>query len=127
MQHAAAAMINAAGIDGGETTRELRKLFIRNRDVLSDALRRAGLDVYRSDSTYFLMADHSQVSKRLGLSGEKSADRVFCEFLVRDIGVAAIPPSVFYERKQFATPLARFAFCKKPETIDEAAKRLSKL
>ncbi|MFO0857420.1 MAG: aminotransferase class I/II-fold pyridoxal phosphate-dependent enzyme [Phycisphaerales bacterium] len=127
MQHAAAAMINAAGIDGGETTRDLRKLFIRNRDVLSGALRRAGLDVYRSDSTYFLMADHSTVTKRLGLTGEKSADRLFCEFLTREIGVAAIPPSVFYEHKQFATPLVRFAFCKKSETIDEAVKRLAKL
>ncbi len=131
LQHAAAAMINAAGIDGGETTRELRRLFSRNRDVLSDALRRAGLEVYRSDSTYFLMTDHSKVSKRLGLNGNipgnKSADRVFCEFLVREIGVAAIPPSVFYEHKEFGSPLVRFAFCKKSETIDEAAKRLAQL
>lgn len=131
LQHAAAAMINAAGVDGGDTTRDLRKLFIRNRDVLSDALRKAGLDVFRSDSTYFLMADHSKVSQKIGLStqapGAKSADRQFCEFLVREIGVAAIPPSVFYEHKQHGASLVRFAFCKKSETIDEAAKRLEKL
>jgi len=43
------------------------------------------------------------------------------------VGVASIPPSVFYHNKQHGHPLVRFAFCKKAETMDEAARRLASL
>jgi N-succinyldiaminopimelate aminotransferase len=119
LQHAAAEAIT----NPGEHTRELRELFARNRDVLGDALRAAGLRVHRSDSTYFLMADHTPVSSRLGLQG----DRAFCEHLVREVGVASIPPSVFYSEPSRGASMARFAFCKKAATIDEACRRLAKL
>ncbi|HYF13722.1 MAG TPA: aminotransferase class I/II-fold pyridoxal phosphate-dependent enzyme [Phycisphaerales bacterium] len=108
---------------GGEYVAGLRSLFIRNRDALAAALKAAGLRVHRSDSTYFLMADHTPVSSRLGLAD----DHAFCEHLTREIGVAAIPPSVFYSRKELGRPLVRFAFCKRADTIDEACRRLSKL
>jgi aspartate/methionine/tyrosine aminotransferase len=46
--------------------------------------------------------------------------------LVREAGVAAIPISSFLHNAK-PDRLVRFAFCKKPETLDEAARRLSKL
>ncbi len=121
-QHGAVAALNAPGT----YARDLCTLFSRNRDALAAALRSAGLTVHRSDSTYFLMADHAAVSKRLGLDASRG-DRAFCEHLTKEVGVAAIPPSVFYEHKDVGRTLTRFAFCKRAETIDEACRRLEKL
>jgi N-succinyldiaminopimelate aminotransferase len=39
-------------------------------------------------------------------------------------GLVAIPTSIFYDDKQAARTLVRFAFCKRPEVIAEAARRL---
>ena len=39
----------------------------------------------------------------------------------------AIPPSAFYENTRYGKTYARFAFCKKEETLAEAERRLSKL
>ncbi|MDQ2970800.1 MAG: aminotransferase, partial [Acidobacteriota bacterium] len=42
-------------------------------------------------------------------------------------GVAAIPPSVFYDHKKHGRSYARFAFCKKDETLETAVARLERL
>ncbi len=123
LQHAAAAMIEHDTAHPGEHRRALCDLFIRNRDLLSRTLGAVGLDVYRSDGTYFLMADHTAVSGRLGLAD----DRAFCQYLTAQIGVAAIPPSVFYLTPGMGRNLVRFAFCKKAETMLAACERLAKL
>jgi aspartate/methionine/tyrosine aminotransferase len=107
----------------GQHRRALCDLFMSNRDLLSRTLRDVGLDVYRSDGTYFLMADHTALSKRLNLAD----DRAFCHHLTANIGVAAIPPSVFYLTPGMGTNLVRFAFCKKAETMHAACERLAKL
>lgn len=116
LQHGAAAILE----HGEEFVRTTVASFRQNRDTLAAALADIGFRVYRSDGTYFLMADHTPVSG-------KQDDRAFCERLTREIGVAAIPPSVFYERAEFGRPLVRFAYCKKASTIAEAIKRLRKL
>ncbi|MBI1190248.1 MAG: aminotransferase class I/II-fold pyridoxal phosphate-dependent enzyme [Tepidisphaera sp.] len=112
MQHGAAAVLDA----GDAYCETLRRLFASNRDILSATLTRCGLTVYPSDSTYFLMADHSA----LGIG----TDRAFCEHLTKVVGVAAIPPSVFYLTPGLGTNLVRFAFCKREETMREACRRL---
>jgi aspartate/methionine/tyrosine aminotransferase len=58
-----------------------------------------------------------------------SRDWGFCRFLTLEIGVAAIPPSAFYEEKDrgLAANMARFAFCKEDATLHEAAARLQGL
>ncbi len=119
MQHGAAAIINT----GEETIRQTRAMFMANRDKLAAALAEIGFRVFRSDGTYFLMVDHTPVSRGLGLVD----DQQFCRWLVEHAKVAAIPPSVFYNTPSNGQHLARFAFCKKPETIDEAIWRLRKL
>jgi aspartate/methionine/tyrosine aminotransferase len=119
MQHGAAAALAAPG----SYAAGLRALYADNRDRLAAALTRAGLTPHRSDSTYFLMADHSALARRVGVEG----DMAMCEHLARTVGVAAIPPSVFYERKHLGATMLRFAFCKKRETIDLAIERLGAL
>jgi aspartate/methionine/tyrosine aminotransferase len=116
MQHGAVAVLDRASA----LAKPLVELFARNRDVLSAALSRAGLTPLRSDSTYFVMADHSAVSAQHNLPD----DEAFCQWLTREVGVASIPPSVFYKDKALGRNLVRFAFCKKAETIDAACERL---
>ncbi len=93
----------------------------RKRDFLLEALGRAGLKAYAPEGTYFAMAD---------LEGTGFDDDVeFCRFLTREIGVAAIPPSGFYgaDHRAHGRRLARFAFCKREDTLRAAAERLGTL
>lgn len=118
LQHGAAAILEAPGDSVARTV----ELFIRNRDILSACLKRAGFTVFDSPGTYFVMADHSAVSARLGVPG--GDDRAFCKALIERCKVAAIPPSVFYQNTAEGTRFVRFAYCKKAEAIDEAVRRL---
>jgi aspartate/methionine/tyrosine aminotransferase len=51
----------------------------------------------------------------------------FASYLVKEIGVACVPGSSFYKHPKDGSQQVRFAFCKRPETLDEAALRLEKL
>jgi methionine aminotransferase len=50
----------------------------------------------------------------------------FCQWLTREIGVAAIPLSAFYG-DGFDQRVVRFCFAKKDDTLREALKRLARL
>ena len=87
------------------------------RDLLRHGIERLGFKPLPCEGTYFLTADIS------GLTNEP--DRVFCERIVREAGVALIPLSVFF-KDGTPTNLVRFAFCKKREVIEESIARLAK-
>lgn len=117
MQHAAAALLQ----HGRPAIAELVLLLKSNREFLASVLREIGLKVFAPSGTYFIMADHTGVH----LSGSGAGDdRAFCRWLTEKVGVAAIPPSVFYEREELGRGLVRFAFVKKRSTMEEAAARL---
>ena len=82
------------------------------RDHLCAGLEAAGLEVLRPAGTYFANVD----CKRDGTE--------FCRELVERAGVVAIPTRVFYDDAEAGRSLVRFAFCKRAEVIDEAARRL---
>jgi N-succinyldiaminopimelate aminotransferase len=106
---------------------QLRDSFRAKRDALCDALEVIGFEVSRPQGGYFVMADFRSLDLgRLGLPADAS-DAQFCKALVEKIGVAAIPPSFFYEHKREGSSMARFAFCKKDETIAEGVRRLGAL
>lgn len=115
LQHAAAAALT----QGEPYVRDLVRSFRESRDYLARALTDLGFIVHPSDGTYFIIADHSHL-------GFKD-DLEFCTYLTRDIGVAVIPPGAFYNRPELARSLARFAYCKKRETMEKAVERLQKL
>ena len=92
-------------------TKELQK----NRDLLAQGLSRLGFEVLASEGTYFLTAGIS------GLTNEP--DRAFCEKLVREAGVAAIPLSAFFTTGK-PDRFVRFAFCKRRAVIEDALSRL---
>jgi N-succinyldiaminopimelate aminotransferase len=86
------------------------------RDHLVAALRACGFGVAAPQGTYFVLAD----IRPLGWDD----DVAFCRHLVEKVGVAAIPPTAFYENKQEGRFLVRFAFCKRRETLDAGVLRL---
>ena len=54
-------------------------------------------------------------------------DVEFAGHLIREIGIACVPGSSFYKHPTDGAQQVRFAFCKKPETLDEAGRRLERL
>ena len=94
------------------------------RDLLAAALTDAGFGVMRTQGTYFLTAD----IRPLGLPGPEGVDgEALCRALPHRIGVVAIPSQVFYDHRAAGAPYVRFAFCKRPEVLAEAAARLKTL
>ena len=103
------------------------------RDLLASSLRSASLNPIIPEGGFFIMADtsaHSVPEKyfsELGPTGDAvTRDWAFARYLTTDWGVTPIPPSAFYtkDRAALATNLARFAFCKTDESLQEADKRL---
>lgn len=93
----------------------------RKRDILSEGLKAAGLDVFTPQGTYFVNVDTAP----LGISDSVDLARR----LPGLVGVAAIPVPVFChpEGAERTRSLLRFAFCKKTEVLEEAASRLATL
>ena len=87
------------------------------RDILCAGLQVAGLEVHPPAATYFVIADISPL-------GEKDG-RDFCLNLPERAGVVAVPASAFYDDPTTSRPLVRFAFCKRREVLEEAARRLA--
>ncbi len=108
-QHAAAVALNECE----DFLDELRDQLHANRDLLAGGLEAAGYTPLNSAGTYFVNAD---------VGGDALA---FCRKLPHEYGIVAIPTSAFYDDKQAASTLVRFAFCKRPAVISEAASRLS--
>ncbi|MEU8609246.1 pyridoxal phosphate-dependent aminotransferase [Actinoplanes sp. NPDC048791] len=89
------------------------------RDRLVAGLTDAGFGVLPSEGTYFVTADITP------LGGTDGVD--FCRSLPERCGVVAVPTQVFYDHQEQGRRLIRFAFCKREDVIDEAAKRLRTL
>jgi methionine aminotransferase len=68
---------------------------------------------------YFQVVDYSALDGR--------DDLAFCEWLVKEGGVAAIPISAFYESPPADQRLIRFCFAKSDATLEQAAERLRAL
>jgi len=89
------------------------------RDVLLEILERHHFTCYKPLGAYYVMTDISVFG---------FADDVeFARYLVKDIGVAAVPGSSFYKSAGVGRSKLRFCFCKRPETLAEADRRLEKL
>lgn len=97
----------------------LRDSMRARRDQLADGLDAAGFEVYRPAGTYFVTADVRPLGFDDGMA--------LCRRLPELCGVVAVPNVVFYDNEHEGRHLVRFAFCKRPEVLDEAVERLAKL
>ena len=109
LQHGAAAALRLPATVLAGLRDELRAA----RDRLCEGLAAAGLHPIVPAATYFVNAD---------VATDATA---FCRELPERAGIVAIPTSAFYDDKAAAPTLVRFAFCKRPEVIAEAAGRLA--
>ncbi len=102
----------------------LAGFYQQKRDLLINALQGSRFNILPSKGTYFLLLDYSAIST-LG-------DREFCQWLTKEIGVAAIPLSPFYRSEHRATYLEnnkviRLCFAKNDDTLLKAAELLCQL
>ncbi|HEV2176336.1 MAG TPA: aminotransferase class I/II-fold pyridoxal phosphate-dependent enzyme [Terriglobia bacterium] len=148
----AAAPLQEAGVTAlglpEEYYQKLRDDYTRRRDRMLAALDRAGFRAFKPRGAYYIMTDIS------GFGFPNDVE--FTKYLIREIGVAVVPGSSFYNnsvvgpgagpgpssssfprkresltrRQESPNPgsqQVRFCFCKTDQTLDEAARRLEKL
>jgi methionine aminotransferase len=97
---------------------QLPAFYQAKRDLFRQGLEGSRLKLLPSTGSYFQCVDISAVSDL------SEAD--FCQWLTREIGVAAIPLSAFYGNG-FDQHVVRFCFAKQDETLRAALTRLRKL
>lgn len=95
---------------------DMRAGYQRSRDRLADGLAKLGYAVLPTAATYFLSID-------LTASGIEADDVTFCDELIEEAGVAAIPVSAFYVEAQ-VTNVVRLCFAKHDTTLDAALEQL---
>ncbi|MCR3758784.1 pyridoxal phosphate-dependent aminotransferase [Clostridium felsineum] len=102
---------------GDEYYDKLNEIYTRKKSIFIEGIREIGLKYFEPQGAYYVLVDIAEF-------GEKD-DYKFCEWLAKEIGVAAVPGSSFFKEK--VSNYIRFHFAKKDETLIEAVKRLEKL
>lgn len=95
---------------------EFAEMYDRKRRLLFEGLIDAGFKCQLPEGAYYIFTDISD----FGMT-----DVDFARYLVKEIGVAAVPGSSFYH--EGGKNKLRFTFSKRDETIAEACRRLEKL
>ncbi|MBZ8141290.1 methionine aminotransferase [Rubrivivax gelatinosus] len=96
----------------------LAAFYQRKRDLFRAGLAASRLRLLPCEGSYFQSVDYSAVSDL--------PEAEFCQWLTREIGVAAIPMSAFYDGG-FEQHFARLCFAKRDETLQQALDRLARL
>ncbi len=97
---------------------DLPAFYQARRDRFRALLAPSKLKLLPVRGAYFQLVDYSTISQKDDLN--------FCEWLVHEAGVAAIPVSAFYETPPNAR-LIRLCFAKGDDTLNAAAERLCRL
>ena len=98
---------------------ELAAAYERRRDLLLDILERHHFTCYKPLGAYYIMTDIAGFGFR--------DDAEFARYLVKDVGVAAVPGGSFYRNPAAGRTKLRFCFCKRDETLTEADRRMANL
>ena len=101
---------------------QLSDFYAAKRDRFRAGLAKTRFRLLPSQGTYFQCVDIST----LAVPERDLPEADFCQWLTREIGVAAIPLSAFYG-DGFDQKVVRFCFAKKDDTLDEAIRRLARL
>jgi len=89
------------------------------RALMMDVLLATGFEASAPRGAYYVMADIGHLPF--------GSDTEFARHMVDNVGVAVVPGSSFYSRPEFGRRVVRFAFCKRLETLRDAAERLRAL
>ncbi|MBR1391381.1 MAG: aminotransferase class I/II-fold pyridoxal phosphate-dependent enzyme [Lachnospiraceae bacterium] len=101
----------------------LRQLYTDKRNYFLAGLDRIGLKHNVPQGSYFVMVDIQEFLDRPEFAG--MSDLQFCEWMIREIGVAAVPGSSFF--REPINNLIRLHFAREKATLDEALRRLERL
>jgi aspartate/methionine/tyrosine aminotransferase len=112
LQEAVAAALSL----GTEYYRRLSTEYRARRDVLVRSLEAAGFAPNTPAGAYYVLCD----IRPFGFDD----DTAFARWLVGEVGVAGVPGSSFFSRKELGRHLIRFTFCKTEDMLDEAGRRL---
>lgn len=96
----------------------LSQFYQNKRDVFLNAMAHTKFKFAPSKGTFFQLMDYSDITDE--------PDTIFAERLVKEIGVAAIPVSVFNVDNE-DNKVLRFCFAKRDETLVEAAEILTRI
>ena len=98
-----------------------KAMYETKRQLMMSALDSGGLKYCAPQGTYFMLADYSQVFNGTPME--------FTHYLVKEVGVACIPPESFYsqEHRNIGHGYVRFAFCKSDDILQQVKDRLAKL
>lgn len=108
---------------GPEYYQWLKELYTKKRDVLCDGLAQQGWKFTRPQGSYFVLLD---ISDFLALDRFKGwTDLEFCEWMIREVGVAAVPGSSFF--REPVNHLIRLHFARSEDVLREAVRRMGKL
>lgn len=102
---------------------DLLRIYTEKRAYFLKGLDEIGLKHNVPQGTYFVLIDIQEFLDLPQFQGW--TDMEFCEWMIRNIGVAAVPGSSFF--KEEVNNLIRLHFARKKETIDEALRRLAKM
>lgn len=102
---------------------ELRQLYTEKREHFLAGLDRIGLEHNVPQGTYFVMLNIQKFLELPQFAGY--TDLEFCEWMIREIGVAAVPGSSFF--REDVNHLIRLHFARGKETLDKALCRLEQL
>ena len=88
----------------------------KRRDLLVPALESAGFAPRQPEGAYYVLCDITP----FGFDD----DTEFAHWLVREVGVAGVPGSSFFSRRELGRHLIRFTFCKTEDVLTAAGERL---
>lgn len=102
---------------------KLLQIYTEKRNYFLEGLDKIGLKHNVPQGTYFVLIDISDFLELPQFRGY--SDLQFCQWMIKNIGVAAVPGSSFF--KEDVNHLIRLHFAREKETLDEALCRLGKM
>lgn len=108
---------------GPEYYEELQRIYTEKKNFFVKGLDEIGLKHTTPQGSYFILIDISDFLALPKFSGW--TDLKFCEWMIENYGVAAVPGSSFF--KEEVNHLIRLHFARQKETLAEALKRLGEM
>jgi L-glutamine---4-(methylsulfanyl)-2-oxobutanoate aminotransferase len=96
----------------------LARTYDKKRRFMLSALEQLGFRFSRPEGAYYVFADFSEISNM--------DDYDFAEYLARNVGVAAVPGSSFYQDRAAGRSRLRLTYTKRDATLKEAVARMRK-
>ncbi|MCX8642341.1 MULTISPECIES: pyridoxal phosphate-dependent aminotransferase [unclassified Gilliamella] len=102
---------------GDDYYQQLTQIYTEKRQLFLQGLDKIGLSYYEPQGAYYVLVDISAFNPF-------KTDFEFCEWLIKEVGVAAVPGSAFFKHPEYR--YIRFHFAKQEQTLIAALQRLSK-